>query len=222
MSSDDYDECDEDDATADMSRQSLNYDADATSRPRLAAPGGSVGATRLKQRRATHVSGGVNIGRVHIPPHTSYEAAAELSRRKKFDSADIEQNRGSYNPTTIIAASELQRTEEEKLASYHSIVYYFFVTIITVGFFVIAGLLIFDPFKDQFNEHRYFVGFILLPIYFIIATAVFLTRRNYMLNNAATHAFAMIMGYILAFVSFMTFGQFVHAIKASGEGMQGA
>jgi hypothetical protein len=102
-----------------------------------------------------------------------------------------------------------------KYETYHSIVFNFFVFVMVVQFAMVAGALFYEGFDRKLDGKRLFLLCIVTPIYLITASMVFVTRKHYMLNNAATHAFAGVGGYMLAFVSFIFFNEFNHSLNAA-------
>jgi hypothetical protein len=109
----------------------------------------------------------------------------------------------------------IQSKVARKYEMYHSIVFNFFVFVMLIQFAMMAGALFYEGFEKKLDGKRIFLLAIVTPIYFITASMVFVTRKHYMLNNAATHAFSGVGGYMLAFVSFIFFSEFNNSLTTA-------
>ena len=109
--------------------------------------------------------------------------------------------------------SEIYNRVARKYESYHSMIFWFYILCMLIGCGMLACVILFPGADKRFEVHRYFLAFIVTPIYVLCASMIIFTRKHYMLNNAATHAFSFVFGYLISFISFIMFNRFIIAIS---------
>lgn len=108
---------------------------------------------------------------------------------------------------------EIVEKETEKYESYHRSVFWFFMIFMILGLIGMV-LVLLEQTDERFKPHRGFIGIIVIPIYTLFAAVMVLTRNNFFLNNASTHAFSFIFGYSFGFATFVMFASFLDGIKS--------
>lgn len=121
-------------------------------------------------------------------------------------------------PTAMDVPDEWITSMHQRIAakyeSFHCMVYYFIVVLIVIGYATLGAIFFAQSIDERFSNHRFFLACLVLPLYTLCSLAVILTRKHYMLNITAIIMMSAVLGYMLAFISFMMFSSFVSVIVA--------